>query len=316
MANGCKKEIEGVIAKVNKETITLDEYNSELDVNRKIYLKQYGEGFLSQVGPNGETVEESLKQQILDKLIVEELISQNAKEKDISVSEKEIEDKLKEIEASLGGEEKYKEFLTNNEISEEYFKENTRKEILMGKYYENYLENSGINEEDVEKFFEENKRDLIVLRAKHILVNNEDDAKNILERLKSGEEFEEVALLESLDSGSAAQGGDLGYFTRGTMIKEFEDAAFGLNVGEISDLVKTDVGYHIIKLEDKKETLKDLEEQISMILKQQNYEDHIEELKNKANIEVLVEVKDLGNEGKTSEKEGPKETETKKEDKK
>lgn len=307
IANGCKNNAEGLVAQVNDEEITEEDYNAELDVYREMYKKQFGEEALSQVGPNGKTLDLELQQQILDKLIVEELIDQKSKEKDISVSDEELDERLEEVKTSLGGEEQYDEFLSSNGISKDYFKASTKKEILMEKYYQDYLETTEIDQEEIEEFFQENKEDLVVIRARHILVNSEEDAKKVLERLNSGEEFEEVALTESLDSGSAAQGGDLGYFTRSKMIKEFSDAAFDLEVGEISGMVKTEVGYHIIKLEDKKETLEDLEEQISMVLKEQKYQSHINNLKDEADVEVFVDFEDevKDDENKTPETEEP-----------
>lgn len=297
---------EGAVARVNDGEISEVEYNEELDVNRKIFKKQYGEEFLSQVGPDGNTMDDNLKQQVLDKLLAEELISQKTKEKDIEVTEEEVEEKLKEIEASLGGEEQYKEFLSSNGISDEYFRNNTRKEILMEKYYEDYLENTEIDEKEIEEFYEENKEDLVVVKARHILLTDEEEANTALERIKSGEDFEQVAIEESID-GSAAQGGDLGYFTKGNMIKEFEDAAFSLGVGETSDLVKTEVGYHIIKVEDRKESLEDLEEQIGMMLKQQNYEQHVKDLREDADIEIFIDLDEIEDDPQVEEAETPEE---------
>ncbi|AOT72174.1 peptidylprolyl isomerase [Geosporobacter ferrireducens] len=90
------------------------------------------------------------------------------------------------------------------------------------------------------------------VRARHILIHEEETAKGALEELKSGKSFEEAAA-ELSECPSRAQGGDLGYFEKGKMVPEFEKAAFELEVGQVSDLVKTQFGYHIIKLEDKKE---------------------------------------------------------------
>lgn len=320
MANGCKQDTSGLVAQVNKVDILEKDYNEELEIQRTIYTKQYGEEFLSQAGPDGQTRDEKLIQDVLDRLIIEELVEQNAKEKKIEVTQEDVDARLDEMKDSIGGEEIYKQFLEENGITEEYFQGNTKKDILMGRYYENYLEETEIKDEDIEKYFEENKEDLVVIRAKHILLNNEEKAKEVLERLKAGEEFEELALTESLD-GSAANGGDLGYFKRSDMIKEFSDAAFALDVGATTDLVKTEVGYHIIKLEDKVETLDDLSEQISMMLKQEAYQNHIKDLKDKADIKILLDPEKVASENKVEE-EVPEEnkndvkSETKEEDKK
>lgn len=84
--------------------------------------------------------------------------------------------------------------------------------------------------------------------ARHILVATEDDAKKILDRLKKGEDFAEIAKTASTDTGSGAKGGDLGWFGKEAMVKEFGDAAFALKVGEISQPVKSSFGYHIIQV--------------------------------------------------------------------
>lgn len=85
------------------------------------------------------------------------------------------------------------------------------------------------------------------IKCSHILVEKQGQALAILDRLKKGEKFADIAKELSLDSGSGKRGGDLGYFGRGRMVKPFEIAAFKLTVGEISEPVKTEYGYHIIK---------------------------------------------------------------------
>lgn len=85
------------------------------------------------------------------------------------------------------------------------------------------------------------------IKCSHILVEKQGQALAILERLKKGEKFAELAKELSLDSGSGKRGGELGYFGRGKMVKPFEAAAFKLAVGETSEPIKTEYGYHIIK---------------------------------------------------------------------
>ena len=84
------------------------------------------------------------------------------------------------------------------------------------------------------------------IRCEHILVEKQSIANQLLERIKKGESFEKLAQENSMDS-SRKRGGDLGFFGRGMMVREFEKAAFGLGVGEVSQVVKTQFGYHIIK---------------------------------------------------------------------
>ena len=85
------------------------------------------------------------------------------------------------------------------------------------------------------------------IKCSHILVQKQSELLAILERIKNGEKFGKIAKELSIDSGSAKKDGNLGYFTKGMMVKPFEEVAFKLQVGEISEPVKTEFGYHIIK---------------------------------------------------------------------
>ncbi len=85
------------------------------------------------------------------------------------------------------------------------------------------------------------------IKCSHILVQKQSEAITILDRIKNGEKFGKLAKELSIDSGSAKRDGSLGYFGRGKMVKEFENAAFSLDVGKISEPIKTQYGYHIIK---------------------------------------------------------------------
>ena len=85
------------------------------------------------------------------------------------------------------------------------------------------------------------------IKCSHILVQKQSEALEILERLKKGEKFGKLAKELSIDSGSAKKDGNLGYFTKGMMVKPFEDTAFKLQIGEMSQPIKTEFGYHIIK---------------------------------------------------------------------
>lgn len=89
------------------------------------------------------------------------------------------------------------------------------------------------------------------VKARHILVKTEDEANAILFDIKKGVSFEELANKHSM-CPSKSRGGDLGWFKKGMMVKEFEDAAFGMKIGDVSKPVKTRFGYHIIKVDDQK----------------------------------------------------------------
>jgi peptidyl-prolyl cis-trans isomerase C len=115
-------------------------------------------------------------------------------------------------------------------------------------------EQANVSDADMKKFYDENKdkfKSGEQVRASHILVKSEAEAQEILAQLKKGGNFEELAKKHSID-GAAAKGGDLGWFSQGSMIPEFEKVAFGMKEGETSGIVKTKFGYHIIKLTGKR----------------------------------------------------------------
>ena len=113
-----------------------------------------------------------------------------------------------------------------------------------------------VTEEEMKAFFEENKEDFAQeeqVKARHILVATEKEAQEIKDKLAKGEDFAALAKEYSTDDSTKNNGGQLGFFNRGDMVPEFEKAAFALAVGEISAPVKTEYGYHLIKVEEKKE---------------------------------------------------------------
>ncbi|MFC2250879.1 peptidylprolyl isomerase [Labrys portucalensis] len=126
------------------------------------------------------------------------------------------------------------------------------------------------------------------VHARHILVASEDDAKKVEARLKAGEDFAKVAKEVSKDPGSAEQGGDLGWFTKDRMVKEFAEAAFGMKPGEVSQPVKSQFGYHIIKLEERRPqappALDRVKQQISDYLTQKTQQEVFAKLRAAAKI--------------------------------
>lgn len=127
------------------------------------------------------------------------------------------------------------------------------------------------------------------IRARHILVETEDQAKAAIKRLKAGEDFAKVATELSKDPGSGQQGGDLGFFTKERMVPEFSTAAFALDIGKVSEPVKSQFGYHIIKVEEKREkpvpTFEEVKDQISEFMLNKSRQDILKALRAAAKIE-------------------------------
>ncbi len=129
------------------------------------------------------------------------------------------------------------------------------------------------------------------IRARHILVKTKDEADKIAEALKKGDDFAKVAAELSIDKGSGAQGGDLGFFERGQMVKPFEDAAYALKPGEVSAPVESQFGWHIIKLEEVRKkplpTFESLKDKIVAFLLKKKAQDAVIALRTQAKIEIV-----------------------------
>lgn len=171
--------------------------------------------------------------------------------------------------------------------------EDVKKKLIV-KHFLDAKTTDMITEADLKKEYDatiDKVKDDREVRARHILVPTEQEAKDAKKKIDGGKSFEEVAKELSKDPGSAAQGGDLGYFTRDKMVKEFADAAFSLKKGEVSGPVKSGFGYHIIKLEDSRKvtppTFNDVKEQLRAKLQERKLNDYIGGLVKSADVKVF-----------------------------
>ncbi len=199
-----------------------------------------------------ETMLDYNGEEVINLLIFERLIELEANRKNLNVTDKEINEELVRMKGTTTSDEEFEMMLAQNGMSEEDLLEQMETQLTLRKLFE---ENVQITKEDLKNYYDENKELYIEeenIRASHILVDSKKEAENILELLKQGKEFAELAQMHSID-GSKDQGGDLGFFERGMMTPPFEEAAFALDVGELSGVVESEHGFHIIKLTDKKE---------------------------------------------------------------
>jgi len=193
--------------------------------------------------------------------------------------------------------EAYRKGVDKNKEVKELVAE-ARNKIIIAKFIEEELSSAAkVSDKDVEEYYNAHKKEFISLprfRASHILVSTQQEAKEVLERLKQpGADFSSIAKEVSIDP-SKSNGGDLGYFTEGQMIPDFESACFKLEVGQTSDIVKTQFGYHIIKLTDKKpastKTLSEVSDQIKRKIldskKMEKLQDVIKDIRARANIKI------------------------------
>lgn len=193
----------------------------------------------------------------------------------------------------------YLDAIENGFDEEEAFKSQLEKvKINVLKQYAitKVLSDVSITEEEIVKYYNEHKEHFQTpesVRASHILVKEEDEANDIINEINEGLSFEEAAKKYSMCPSKEA-GGDLGEFTRGKMVPEFEEAAFSIEEGKLSEPVKTQFGYHIIKVQSKKEagisTLEEAKDQIihqvTALKQQEKYLNKTEDLRDKYEVKI------------------------------
>lgn len=207
--------------------------------------------------------------QALNALIDEKIVEMELKKEKIEISKDDIEKELEVFKEEVGGDEAFKAALEQNRMSEDVFKDDIEQYLGTRKIMEPLVE---VTDEEIKAYFDEHKAEFDVeeqVDARHILVEDKKLANKLAKQIKDGEDFEELAKEHSTDQGSALMGGNLGFFPRGKMVPEFEEKAFSMKVGEVSKPVKSDHGYHIIEVLDKKKA------------KKAKFEDHKDEVKDK-----------------------------------
>ncbi len=237
---------------------------------------------------NGEKMPmEQFKNQV-DYFIEKRSVMDDASKKNISVTDEEINEVVKAYEQQYGGKENMEKMLEKNNVTMDYFKDDVKYMLIFQKHAEDFMKNEKVSEEEAKKYFEENKDEFVSVKASHILVETEKEGKKILEELNKGKDFASIASKESIDEASRQAGGDLGYFKKGSMVKEFEDAAFSLKKGETSDLVKTQHGFHIIKVDDRKDKYEDVKDEVMESVKNAKYGEYVDKLKDNANVKIYL----------------------------
>jgi len=194
------------------------------------------------------------------------------------------------IENELMAEAAMKDGLDSGQSFEDRLKYHRRR-ALRDAYFDKSVRNA-VTEEDAKKVYDEKISSVKPeeeIHARHILVSTEAEAKEIAERLKKGEDFATLAKEKSKDP--SAEGGDLGFFGRGQMLKPFEDAAFALEVGQISEPVQTQFGWHIIKVEEKRNRkapdFEQVKSQIETYVTRKAQADYVAKLRETAKVERM-----------------------------
>lgn len=181
----------------------------------------------------------------------------------------------------------------------EYFVEKSGDSILVNELQDKVLNAVTATDQEIKDYYLSHPQEFIQgpeVHARHILVDNEVKANQLLAQIKAGADFAKLAKENSTDTGSAQNGGDLGFFSKGEMVAEFENAAFALKAGEVSGVVKSQFGYHIIKVEEVKAqktlTFDEVKEQIKTELvgskKESAWTNYVDNVRKNAKIEIKL----------------------------
>ncbi|HBI93385.1 MAG: peptidylprolyl isomerase [Terrisporobacter othiniensis] len=306
---GCSADKKAV-AIVNGQNITLENYQKLLYLNKSSMESYYGSDIWSKKMEDGKTYSDTLKEMVLQTMIGSEVIYQQAEKDKVIPTDKQVQDQINSFNESTKNNSEYQEQLKKMGINEDFLKFQFTRDLANTNLQKKFEEDTKISETEMKKYYEDNKKSFYTdtVTASHILLKTQDSegkelsaekkkeakkkAEEALAKVKSGEDFAKVAKKYSQDS-SASKGGELGTFGRGQMVSEFEKAAFNMKKGEISDIVETEYGYHIIKVTgrvDKQETYNDVKDKIKTTLAGQKYTEYVEKLKKDSKIEQKEDV--------------------------
>ncbi len=235
---------------------------------------------------------EQMKERVGDR-VLREMVENKILEEKFDVKDEEVQKRMDELKSQYG--DQFDMVLQQYGYpDEEAFKKDIRSGILREKAMQASVD---ISEEEMKDYYEKMKTQV---KASHILVEDEKTANEVYEKIQSGAKFEELAKEYSKDP-SAQNGGDLGYFGPGDMVPEFESKAYSLEVGEVSNPVKSQFGYHVIKVTDKKpaeeevKPYKEMKDEIKATLAQQKADPNaVQKIIEEADIDIKEkEFKDL-----------------------
>ncbi|MEG0152550.1 MAG: peptidyl-prolyl cis-trans isomerase [Cellulosilyticaceae bacterium] len=240
-----------IVAKVNDQTISLAELNTELVYLEQIMMMQFGPEFKQ----NEEAMTYYKEQQklILDYLVESKLVVQQADENGISITDEEINEQIEQIKAANGltTDEAFTTALSQQGMTPESYKEFVKESLIIAQTMEQVTKDAAVNEDEAKTYYEENIAKYTTAAGAnmaHILVATEDEAKSIKKEYEEGKTFEELAAQYGTD-GTKDQGGALGFIPNNSTQydADFLAGAKDLKEGEVSGPVKTQFGYHLIK---------------------------------------------------------------------
>jgi parvulin-like peptidyl-prolyl isomerase/putative cell wall-binding protein len=282
--------------KVNGESILIKDYDARVADAQKTY-EILGLKFDTE---EGKVALPQIKTQLLDRMIEGELIAQEVKSQNLDPEDTKVKEQEDTIKNKIGDEEEFQDTLKRQGMTEAELKN------FLTVYEKVTADIKVLVESDIKAFFDKNVANysqLESVKACHILVKTEDEAKAMITQLEAGADFAQLAKDNSIEPGAKQSGGDLGTFTKGKMVPEFETAAFAQEVGKFSITpVKTAFGYHVILVEahtaavepDYTKVKAQVEQDVLNQAKDAKFQTYFENLRKKAKIEYSKEYQPAG----------------------
>lgn len=295
-----------VVARCNGVDIKKDELVRQAEQMRMRVMQ-------SSQGRQTPPLDASFYKQILDGLVAQTLILQEATKQGIKVTDQEVKPQLDQIRKQFPDAATFEKALASQGMTEKALQANLRQEAIIQKYVTTkVLSSITVDDQSARKFYDENKAQMQRperVHLRHILVRTEPNAaagdkqkakakaEDLLKRVQGGEDFGKLAAENSDDPGSKAQGGDLSWVTRGQMVPPFDQAGFALaKPNALSPVVETQFGYHVIQLLERQAAstvpFEEARERITQMLKQkqagEKLQAHVEQLKKQGKVEVFL----------------------------
>lgn len=293
------EQLPDVVARVNDDAISRD------DFERAVHNLEDRAG-----GPVPAEQKSKVFRDVLDQMIAFRLLIQESKAQNVSITDTELDQNLAKIRQQFPNEQEFTNALGQRRMTLDDLKKETREQMTVDKMVRGTLSDVTITDAQISTFYQGNGprfQQPEGVRASHILIKAANTApeatkkeartkaEGILKEVQSGADFAGLAKAQSED-GSAADGGDLGFFARGQMVPEFENAAFALQPDQVSAIVESPFGYHIIKVTERRaartvplEEAKDrIREFLTTQQRQEKVAEYVQSLRAKGKVEVFI----------------------------
>lgn len=276
------------LALVNGEEIKSSDFTKRYEARKNYYINKAGnESFLDKPsGKDNLTIDEYIKKTVLDEMIDYKIIEEDAKKMGIEIDSKIVDKKFADLKKDLG--DKYKEDQKKLGIKDSYYKDKIVEQEYLKAHEKKVKGTFEVKDEELKKYYEEHKNEYYLAKVSHILLKTEKEANQVYGEL-SENNFGELAKKYSKDQNSKESNGFLGEFKSGIFEESVDEEIKNLNAGQISKPVKSKLGYHIIRVDEKKtQAFSDVKDSIRNEILNKRYKDYLKKLKEKAEVEIKL----------------------------